>query len=184
MKYFISCEYGSDKTYIDSHGKMRKGTSRPHYHVLFFCNWAQDNPDFTAFDFSRLVAKCWHRGLTDGLPNKSMSYVARHIFRAGTLQTDNKRVRKVCNYVAKYVNKDGEWKKLVQERIQKVFDIIYEDEFWTNRRLKETYKKMVRDIDVFHRQSQGFGWFAVEAMDEDEYSNMMSTGIMTMPDNT
>lgn len=178
LKYFMSCEYGSDNVYKDAYGRVRKGTKRPHYHILFFVN----NPTIDGFEFSRMVDKCWQKGRTDGLPYKSYSYVARHIFRAGTLLTDNLRVRKVCNYVAKYVNKDGEWKKLIEERLEKVFKLVYNDDFWRDVDLRDKYKKLVRDIDVFHRQSHGFGEYALFAQDEDEIKNMLNTGMMSMPD--
>lgn len=36
FKYILFPEYGSDDYYIDDCGRTRKGTKRPHYHVLFF----------------------------------------------------------------------------------------------------------------------------------------------------
>lgn len=179
LKYFMVCEYGSDKVYRDERGRERKGTSRPHYHIIFFIN----NPSIDAYEFSRLVSKCWHRGRTDGLPFKTRSYVTTHnVIRAGAMMRDNSRVRKVCNYIAKYVNKDGDWRKLIEDRLEKVFNLIYEDDFWKDERLVDKYNKLVREIDIFHRQSHGFGEYALEAYDEDEIRDMLDTGLMTMPD--
>ena len=36
FNYVCFPEFGSDDWYQDSHGRWRKGTKRPHYHVLFF----------------------------------------------------------------------------------------------------------------------------------------------------
>lgn len=36
FKYILFPEYGSDDYYVDDCGRTRKGTKRPHYHVLFF----------------------------------------------------------------------------------------------------------------------------------------------------
>lgn len=38
FKYILFPEYGSDDYYVDDCGRTRKGTRRPHYHVLFFFN--------------------------------------------------------------------------------------------------------------------------------------------------
>ena len=178
LKYFMSCEYGHDNVYRDSHGRLRKGTCRPHYHILFFVT----DTSLSAMDLSRYIDECWQKGRTDGINYKPYAYVNNHVYGYNELVTNNKKVRAVCNYVAKYVNKDGDWKKLVENRIKKLFEIIYNDEFWKDDKLKDTYKKLVRDIDVFHRQSQGFGLYALEAQDEDEMKNMLNTGMMSMPD--
>lgn len=36
FRYVAFPEYGSSKSYIDKHGRLRIATKRPHYHVLFF----------------------------------------------------------------------------------------------------------------------------------------------------
>lgn len=43
LKYFLTCERGSADEYISDTGVLRKGTSRPHYHIIFY---------FTADKFS------------------------------------------------------------------------------------------------------------------------------------
>lgn len=193
LKYFMVCEYGSDKVYRDEHGRQRKGTSRPHYHIIFFVN----NPTIDAFEFSQLVSECWGKGRTDGLPYKTRSYVAAHnVIRGNNMVRDDSRVRKVCNYIAKYVNKDGDWRNLIETRLRRIFDELFgevyinpytkEEEheyttFFKDPVLKDKYEKLVREIDVFHRQSQGFGEYALEAQDDDEIRNMLNTGMMSMP---
>lgn len=193
LKYFVSCEYGSDAIYRDDKGRIRKGTSRPHYHILFFVT----DPELSPITLSQLINKCWHRGRTDGIDYKDTKYVLNHVFEANDLRKDNKKVRKVCNYVAKYVNKDGDWKKLIVNRLKRVFDELFAEVYVNPRTgkeeheytvwykdpvLKKKFKKLVREIDVFHRQSQGFGLYALEAQDDDELENMLVTGMMSMPD--
>lgn len=36
FRYFLNSEYGHDGSYVDCNGKVRKGTSRPHYHAIFY----------------------------------------------------------------------------------------------------------------------------------------------------
>lgn len=178
LKYFMSCEYGHDNVYRDSRGRIRKGTKRPHYHILFFVT----DTSLSAMDLSRYIDECWQKGRTDGINYKPYAYVNNHVYGYNELVSNNQKVRSVCNYVAKYVNKDGDWRKMIYDRLRKLFQIIYNDEFWKDDDLKDKYKKLVRDIDVFHRQSQGFGLYALEAQDEDEMKNMLETGMMSMPD--
>lgn len=38
LKYLVTCERGSSDNYLDDHGNLRTGTSRPHYHGIFIIN--------------------------------------------------------------------------------------------------------------------------------------------------
>lgn len=75
---FYGCgEYGSHDEYVDSHGNVRKGTERPHYHIILFnckfddmrfdrwsrCEW---NPKVkNALYKSKILDKLWGKGHAD-----------------------------------------------------------------------------------------------------------------------
>lgn len=137
---------GSHFTYFitSEYGTDERYTHRPHYHILFFV-FGPISP----LDFSSLVAKCWHFGRTDGLPYQPTGYVLEHVFRAGS------DYLKVCNYVAKYVTKDSTFQTSINNRLTILEKKLDED----------TYKTLKRNIDMFHRQSQGYGHYFLDTLD-------------------
>lgn len=113
--YYFVCEYGGI-------------THRPHYHVVYFIYDKHITPRI----FDDLVRKSWKLGIND-------------MFRKdGSLKNP---IEKVINgdgaimYVAKYVVKDDEYLKILEE-FSKQHNID-----------SDTYKSLL----PFHRQSQGFG---------------------------
>ncbi len=145
FKYFLTSEYGTDERY----------THRPHYHVLFFVDSKRIDP----YDFSKLVSSCWSYGRTDGLPYQTRDYVADNIFGydLGT-NLDNKNYLKVCGYVSKYITKDSSFQDNIYKRLSLLRDIVDED----------TFKRVSREISMFHRQSKGFGLSYIKNLDDDE----------------
>lgn len=140
FKYFMTSEYGTDERY----------THRPHYHLLFFVFGPID-----PLDFSLLISRLWNYGRTDGLPYKETSYVLEHIY-SGDLS--KKVCTKVCNYVSKYVTKDSTFQKELDNRMSLLSKHFDDDNL-----------KIVRKcVDMFHRQSQGFGFYYLDSMDKDE----------------
>ena len=134
FKYFLTTEYGL------------KYTKRPHYHILFYVT-----SGVSPFTFSRMVAKCWKYGRTDGIPYQPMVYVQNHVFGnyVGKVNSnDYKAVTSACNYVSKYVTKSSKFRKSLQKRIDILCDKI--DNI-------DDVKALQRNVDMFHRQSQGFG---------------------------
>lgn len=147
FKYFLTSEYGVDDRY----------THRPHYHILFYV-YGKIPP----LDFSRLVSKCWQYGRTDGLPYKSIKYVSQHIYGNNIGFGANNSidvVTAVCGYVSKYITKSSEFQKVLDKRIYKLQSQI-ED--------KDLIKQLIRQVDMFHRQSQGFGCAYLYNADERE----------------
>lgn len=149
FRYFLTTEYGEDDRY----------THRPHYHILFFVY-----ADIDPLKFSQLVADCWQYGRTDGFPYKPDSYVYRHVYGRKYGETDNKdfpTTSAVCMYVSKYITKHSKFTKVLDERMKELrnklmcynrihhLTITQEDE--------DMLKELKRNIDMFHRQSQGFG---------------------------
>lgn len=134
IKYFLTTEYGL------------KYTKRPHYHILFFVT-----SGVSPLTLSKLVSKCWKYGRTDGLPYQPLTHVVRHIYGYNVgfgSNSDFKAVTSACNYVSKYVTKSGKYRQSLQRRIDKLAELIDD---------AEDVKKLQRSVDMFHRQSQGYG---------------------------
>lgn len=136
FKYFLTSEYGVNERF----------THRPHYHIMFFIE-----SGVHPYTFSKLISKCWQKGRTDGLPYQSRRYVAHHVYGYNLgygMNTDFNVISSLCNYVAKYITKSSTFQKRIEKRIDVLRAKIDSD---------EELKKLIRQIDMFHRQSQGFG---------------------------
>ena len=145
FKYFLTSEYGTDDRY----------THRPHYHILFFVFGTID-----PYTFSSLVSSCWLYGRTDGLPYKTRTYVADNIFgRDLGINEHHNDYLKVTNYVSKYITKDSTFQETIDNRIS-LLQEHYDD---------ETLKELRHNIDMFHRQSQGFGISYIHNLNSEEY---------------
>lgn len=166
LKYFLCSEYGSDDT----------KTHRPHYHILIFIT----DPTLDPLVLSKLVNTCWSKGRTDGVDYNGAEYVLKkRVFGKG-YNMDFKHSQAVCNYVAKYVLKDSKFQKVIDNRIRSVFDRIYEYGWSNDKNKEDEFKKVVRSVSQFHRQSKGFGEYALN-MTEKEINDMFDTGMMSMP---
>lgn len=110
LKYFICSEYGEDPRY----------THRPHYHVMFYVYDSSLDPLF----LSNAIDRCWQKGITDGAPYQGNTYVLqKRVFWRGA---DELHMRSVCNYIGKYMTKDSEFTKTVNDRMEKLLRrIIY-----------------------------------------------------------
>lgn len=101
LKYFLCSEYGVDPRY----------THRPHYHVMFYVT----DPSLDPITLSTYIDKCWQRGRTDGYPYKGSAYVlGKRVFYKGA---DDLHMQSVCHYIGKYMTKDSDFVKVVNERI-------------------------------------------------------------------
>lgn len=164
FKYFLTSEYGTDERY----------THRPHYHILFFV-YGPIHP----FVFSNLVSECWLYGFTDGLPRQTTAYVMEHVFGYDFERDEPSRhidfasTSKVCNYVSKYVTKDSTFQKVIDGRIELLSKYIKDE---------EELKQLKRSIDMFHRNSQGFGIGYLNRLSRDEYLDIMHKGICSRSD--
>ena len=101
LKYFICSEYGEDPRY----------THRPHYHLMFYVT----DPFLDPITLSKYIDKNWGNGMTDGEPYKGSQYVlGKRVFYRGA---DDLHMQNVCHYIGKYMTKDSEFTKVVNERI-------------------------------------------------------------------
>lgn len=152
FRYFLTSEYGTDDRY----------THRPHYHILFFVN-----SKIPPLAFSEMVAKCWQYGRTDGRPFKSIKYVSQHIYgyNLGFGNNDDfSSISSVCMYVSKYITKSSKFMDKLNARMNMLkFHIVDPDELNT----------LKRSIDMFHRQSQGFGESYLYGMDKEKISDVL-----------
>lgn len=167
FRYFLSCEYGTADEYLDEHGRLRKGQHQPHYHVLFFVD---SGIPYDAFSLS--VSKLWKYGRTDGIDYKGLQYVKeKRLFTSISGHS-----LKVANYVAKYVQKDSYFSKIVDARIK---DVV-ERKFGTLTS-SEAYSYKLRlshEMCQFHLQSHDYG---IEALNDLDYNELLRTGMMEMP---
>lgn len=168
LKYFLTSEYGSTEGL----------THRPHYHILFFVMDRSLDP----ITLSNMIDRCWRKGRTDGVGywhkgyNDSKQYVlTKRVFGRGYNEDEN-HMRAVCNYVAKYVMKDSEFQTVIDERLQKLCNYLYKEDDFEAR--DEMYKKLVHELSQFHRQSKGYGEYAMQFMTDE----IKDTRMMVIPD--
>lgn len=92
LRYLVTCERGKSDIYIDSHGRTRQGTSRPHYHVILILTNSCPELESLSSDFLlELVSKNWKYGLTynevigrQGNPQKAIEYVCKYVTKSIT----------------------------------------------------------------------------------------------------
>lgn len=94
IRFFMCGEYGSDKEYKDSKGNIRKGTERPHYHIILFnCKFEDMQP--------------WRMSVCEWSKQKNMLYRSKTLEKLWT--KGNAELNEVnfetCRYVAGYVTK-------------------------------------------------------------------------------
>lgn len=152
--YFLTSEYGTDERY----------THRPHYHVLFFVNSTRLIDNYT---FSSLVSKCWPYGRTDGLPYQSNLYVDEH-----TYTSPHEDTMKLCNYVSKYVTKDSTFQKVIDNRLSVLKKHLDE----------ETFNTLKRQVNMFHRQSQGYGKSFLDTLTSDDIDDLCDKNVVHISD--
>lgn len=163
LKYFISCEYGTDP----------ERTHRPHYHTLFYVTCGID-----PLVFSRLISDSWPHGRTDGLPYQTTTYVKRHIY---TNETDVTAVQKACTYVSKYVQKSSKFDLELFKRVSRIllYKYNFDDTYLQSEEAKEERRKLIRLCGQFHRQSHGFGASFLKYNNIDDIYN---TGMIRLTD--
>lgn len=174
LRYFLSSEYGHDEHYIDQSGRTRKGTNRPHYHILFYVS----NPSIDPLYLSQMISDCWYFGRTDGYAYRGSAYVYNNCFGPRYIKDPN-RLRGVQYYVTKYVCKDYEFAENVDVRICKILRDIYGLSF-TSRDYSDKRRFLHRFMDQFHRQSVGFGLTALDSTEN--FESIWNHGYITVPD--
>lgn len=159
--YFLVSEYGTDERY----------THRPHYHILFYVESKKLHP----LDLSRLVSKCWKYGITDGIAYKPLPHVAEHVygFDLGFGKNNSPaNVLSVCNYVSKYVTKSSKFQATLDKRKE-----------YLSRQIDDTelLKSLFKTVDMYHKQSRGFGLSYLETLLDEDIENLAYNPICLMP---
>lgn len=114
LKYLVCSEYGKDDYYHDSFGRLRKGTNRPHYHVLFFSTF-----DIAVGDLKSAIDYCWQNGRTDKLRRYGYH---KNVFYGSD---SDRSILGVAHYVSQYVQKSSEYSRQVDRRINAVMHEAY-----------------------------------------------------------
>ena len=186
VKFFLVSEYGHEDIYADDFGHVRKGTFRPHYHVLFYVK----DRRLHAGTLSRLIYHCWRRGETDnhrnGLVNLQKNCIGR-----GFTKDKVRNILAVSNYVSKYITKQGDFMDKVEQRLDFVTEAliresdaqVYKDECY--RKIDNAFYWDKRDdvrryVSPFHRQSRGFGLCALK--DGDVVDGIVNDLRVVIPD--
>ena len=126
FRYVVFPEYGSSKTYVDERGRLRVGTKRPHYHVLFFF-----------YDFNLIFPFCYTDKSGKVLCFNNFHDILLHFYGACESQCLDLQVITsdfgFSKYVSKYVTKN-------------IHEDIFPESF--NLRVKVA-RKVVRDLRPF-----------------------------------
>lgn len=152
IKYFVTSEYGSDKEYKDDKGRLRKGTKRPHYHIIWY--FLYPNCD----DLVKVSNECWNKGRTDVLNAN------KHIFKKGKYD-DFEHMMSICGYVAKYVTKDKGYNNKIGNVIEKLTNKYNLSE--------EEIEKLKKSTEMYHRWSNGFGIAGIKYNEEKDLNEKM-----------
>lgn len=168
LNYFIAAEYGTAST----------KTHRPHYHVLFYVRFFID-----AFEFSRIVGRCWSFGLTDTVLFKPRSYVRYYTFGI-KYTSDLCGLQKKAMYVSKYVQKSSSFSRSISKRISAVIGSRYnlsgsKLSWFINNEGKDIYRSLLNLVNQFHRQGNGFG---SSFLIYNDINDVLSTGMIRIQD--
>lgn len=149
LKYICSAEYGHDDNYIDDYGKMRKGTNRPHFHLIIFVKG-----NILPVVLSKMIKQNWKLGKTDGVEDKGLLY-----FNCNRLFKDYLAKKNVVGYLCKYVTKTNSYQAKLNEILKKIENQIYNQIFGTDKleEKKNDVKKILKKYNQFVRWSQGLG---------------------------
>lgn len=171
IKYIVSAEYGHDDIYIDDNGKQRKGTNRPHYHIIFFVKG-----NIEPVELSHLIYKTWKNGRTDGVDCKGKHYFLENRLFKGYLSKYN-----VIGYLCKYVTKTNEYEKELTENINYVVRqlqcITYKA--YDNEQIKKLTNVIKKKYMQFVKWSKGFGIEFINNENIENYEQKMYLQLRT-----
>lgn len=179
--YMMASEFGHDYEYIDDSGNQRKGTRRPHYHVIFFSYLPEKI--ITPENFSRAVHDAWNRGRTDGCDWHNLKshrnyreWREKRVFSDIKDNTLNVNVLNVLSYIAKYVHKDVDFRDKFEPLEDRIYNCIYPqyeyDNFWKllsgdYEKYKE-WKRFKRNLYNFSKKGHDFGIYYVDWLNSEE----------------
>lgn len=171
VKFFCASEYGTDPN----------RTHRPHYHFLLYVTDSRLSPVV----LSQLIHDSWTHGRTDGVVEYGQGYVYHNTFGPRYIK-DSKRLQGVVGYVCKYVTKDSEYQKVIDMRVHEVVEKILKKRYSNDKKgFLDSKRELKRRVDQFHKQSVGFGEYAISQANP-EFSKNMETiwkdGTLQVPD--
>jgi hypothetical protein len=155
IKYVYTTEYGSDKEYTNK-GLLRRGTMRPHYHLMIFVT----DPTLDPAILNKYIEKHWFYGYHGN--GKNFAELRRNTFHSGMNATDTKvRLRGLANYIGKYMHKSSDYEEVIGKRIKAIaykmcpmptFDVKKEIKLYSDwkERWKICYRNAYSKIATFH----------------------------------
>lgn len=179
LRFYAATEYGEHNT------------KRSHIHICLFVR----NNFIEPLELSKFVSDNWSFGRTDGVPYKSSYYVENHNVVRGNKGSSSR----VCKYVAKYVTKSIDYQSrlngVVEAILRNEYDYLVRDvpsvvldfgsgiidsvkfksdysdfeQFVSSPLGKKIRASIRRPLDMYHRQSQGFGLFALNGRTADDF---------------
>ena len=170
--------YGSNFDYfiVSEYGTNEHATHRPHYHALFFVSGG-----ISEFEFSKMIAKYWFYGRTDGMPYKSANYVSKNTFR----HSSNNSLA-ALRYVTKYIQKSCEFQLQIDKRVRLILNSVcskFESQGLDEWRESSHYWRLCdilfRRFNQFHRQSTHLGESVVNSID---VAGLFDNPYLLMPD--
>lgn len=164
LKYFITCEYGSE-------------THRPHYHLLFYvlCRHFLTHKLISAAEFYNVLKDSWQdKGILDiykkdKQTGKCVRYKSPY---EKVLKSDDKC--KVISYVCKYLTKEDEFVQLLENKVK----LLMLDSHVDKELLKPS---AISEYLPFHRQSQGYG-LSLCNLDSVSKQLLYTQGMIRIPD--
>lgn len=186
FKYFIVSEYGHDDTYVDDYGHTRQGTVRPHYHCIFYVLRAPSG--LTPDVFVQMVHYAWAQGNTDNYKTFKVrsphfgKCFANNVFGKYSNRSAELDLRRITNYVSKYVMKNDDYDALLGARAARVARTLVKDS--EKEAYKEAFKQVKKKIGLFHLQSAHFGEYLLSdaVLDDDVLAEIESEGTVMMKD--
>lgn len=141
--YFITSEYGKYEPYIDDHGRPVCGTSRPHYHCLFFFDGS-----ISVQEAKKVIEDHW----------SEYGFVA-YGDKRGDISTESGIVSGpgAIGYVCKYLQKSRDNAEQLRQHL------LINSEAWLHKDLR----KLNRNFMPFNTQSYGIGLYILEATPEE-----------------
>lgn len=156
--YMISSEYGHYEPYIDHHGRQCIGSSRPHYHGLFFFDGS-----ITPKQARKILEDHWKEFGTIEIGGKNQPYDQHGIVcGAGAI-----------GYVCKYIQKSRDNAEALRKHL-----LIHSDSW-----LSIDQKRLNRNFSAFHIQSYGLGLYCLDVTEESLLKKGKTKFPMYDPDN-
>lgn len=169
IKTYYCGEYGNSEEYKDNYGRLRRGTERPHYHIIVFglkvddmrfhkwskCEWSKEK---NALYKSKTIDKIWGMGHVDlnEVNYETCCYVARYVVKKFKGSESEEHYRKLGKIPEFQGQSQGIGKTFYEKNKEKIFN---QEAFWqvTKKGLKRIklpryFDKQIEKEDPEHFQ--------------------------------